>query len=144
MPAPLIPQTAGETIIESPQGTLAFTTERQGKKYLILGFDPFPYLGRENLPMSIFTLNFLDWFISASGGKGQATGELLVFGAAQQELSLTNAKGEKHVVKPGSSSFAKTFYQGVYQLNRGGEPQLFAVNYQEPASRICANANPSI
>ena len=127
---PLIPQIAGETIIESPQGALAFTTERQGKKHLVLGFDPFPYLGRENLPMSIFTLNFLDWFISASGAKGQATGELLVFGAAQQELSLTNPKGEKHVIKPGSNSFANTFYQGIYQLNRGGQRQLFAINYQ--------------
>jgi Ca-activated chloride channel homolog len=127
---PLIPQIAGDTIIESPQGALAFTTERQGKKHLVLGFDPFPYLGRENLPMSIFTLNFLDWFISASGAKDQATGELLVFGAAQQELSLNNPKGEKHVIKPGSNSFAETFYQGIYQLNRGGQRQLFAINYQ--------------
>jgi hypothetical protein len=127
---PLNPQIAGETIIESRQGALAFATERQGKKHLILGFDPFPYLGRENLPMSIFTLNFLDWFISAGGAKGQATGEPFVFGAAQQELSLTNAKGEKHVIKTGSSSFANTFYQGIYQLNRSGQRQLFAINYQ--------------
>ena len=127
---PLIPQIAGETIIESRQGPLAFTMERQGKKYLVFGFDPFPYLGRENLPMSIFTLNFLDWFISAGGAKGQATGELLVFGAAQQELSLTNAKGEKHLIKTDSSSFANTFYQGIYQLIRGGQRQLFAINYQ--------------
>jgi Ca-activated chloride channel homolog len=127
---PLTPLIVGETIIESRQGALAFTTERQGKKHLILGFDPFPYLGRENLPMSIFTLNFLDWFISAGGAKGQATGEPFVFGAAQQELSLINAKGEKHVIKPGLSSFTDTFYQGIYQLNRGGLRQLFAINYQ--------------
>jgi Ca-activated chloride channel homolog len=127
---PLIPQIAGETIIESPQGILAFTTERHGTKHLVLGFDPFPYLGRENLPMSIFTLNFLDWFISARGVKGQATGESFVFGTAQQELPLTTAKGEKYVVKPGSNSFANTFYQGIYQLNRGGQRQLFAINYQ--------------
>jgi hypothetical protein len=82
------------------------------------------------LPMSIFTMNFLDWFISASGAKDQATGELLVFGAAQQELSLNNPKGEKHVIKSGSNSFAETFYQGIYQLNRGGQRQLFAINYQ--------------
>lgn len=127
---PLIPQIAGETIIESLQGTLAYTTERQEKKHLILGFDPFPYLGRENLPMSIFTLNFLDWFLSAGGAKGQATGEPFVFGAAQQELSLTNPKGQNQVIKAGSSSFANTFFQGIYQLNRGGQRQLFAINYQ--------------
>jgi hypothetical protein len=127
---PLTPQVAGDTIIESAEGALAFTTERQGKKHLVLGFDPFPYLGRENLPMSIFTLNFLDWFISAGGGKDQATGEPFVFGAAQQESSLIDPKGEKHVIKPGSNSFATTYYQGIYQLNRGGQRQLFAINYQ--------------
>ena len=127
---PLVPRTAGETIIESPQGTLAVAMEHHGKRHLVLGFDPFPYLGRENLPMSIFTLNFLDWFISASGRKGQATGEPFVFGAAQQELSLTSPTGEKHVVKLGSTSFADTFYHGIYQLNRGGERQLLAINYQ--------------
>jgi Ca-activated chloride channel homolog len=127
---PLVPRTAGETIIESPEGTLAFTMEHQGKRHLVLGFDPFPYLGRENLPMSIFTLNFLDWFISAGGGKGQATGEPVALGAAQQESSLITPQGEKHVVKPGSTSLANTFYHGIYQLNRGGQRQLLAINYQ--------------
>jgi Ca-activated chloride channel family protein len=127
---PLTPQIAGETIIESLQGTLAFTTEGRDKKHLILGFDPFPYLGRENLPMSIFTLNLLDWFISAGGAKAQATGEPFVFGAAQQEVSLIDPKGATHVIKSGSNSFANTFYQGIYELRRGGQRQLFAINYQ--------------
>ena len=39
------------------------------------GFDPFPFLGQENLPMSIFTVNMIDWFFAFSGERGKATGE---------------------------------------------------------------------
>ena len=127
---PIIPLTAGEAIIETVQGPLAFTVERQGNRHLVLGFDPFPYLGRENLPMSIFTLNLLEWFTSVSGGKGRATGEPVALGAAEQESSiLTTPQGQKHVLKPGSSSFANTFHQGIYQLARGAERQILAINY---------------
>ena len=126
---PITPLTAGEVIIESVQGPLVFTIEHKGKRHLLLGFDPFPYLGRENLPMSIFTLNLLDWFTSA-GGEGRATGEPVALEAAQQESILTTPRGDKHVVKSGSSSFANTFYQGIYQLTRGGERQMLAINYQ--------------
>jgi hypothetical protein len=139
---PLVPQTAGETIIETVQGSVAFTLEHQGKRLLVLGFDPFPYLGRENLPMSIFTLNFLDWFISASGTKGRATGEPVALGIAPQESILTTPRGEKHVVKPASTSFTKTFYQGIYQLNRGGDRQLLAINYQSASESDLQDSKP--
>ncbi|HXV83177.1 MAG TPA: BatA domain-containing protein, partial [Candidatus Binatia bacterium] len=51
---PLRPRVTGETIIESPMGPLVFATERSGLHQLALGFDIFPYLGRENLPVSVF------------------------------------------------------------------------------------------
>ena len=63
----LRPQAAGQVILESPNGALVFAVEQRGTRYLTLGFDPLPYLGRENLPMSIFTLNFLDWFFESPG-----------------------------------------------------------------------------
>jgi len=139
---PLVPQTAGETIIETVQGPVAFTIEHQGKRLLVLGFDPFPYLGRENLPMSIFTLNFLDWFISASGTKGRATGEPVALAAAPRESILTTPRGGKHVVKPASTSFTKTFYQGIYQLNRGSDRQLLAINYQSASESDLQHSKP--
>jgi hypothetical protein len=137
---PLIPQTAGETIIESVQGPLAFTIEH--KRVLVLGFDPFPYLGRENLPMSIFTLNLLDWFISASGAKGRATGEPVALGAAQQESILTTPRGEKHEFKGAATSFTNTFYQGIYRLNRGRESQLLAINYHSGSESDLRDSKP--
>ena len=139
---PLIPRTAGEIIIESVQGPLAFTIEHQVKRLLILGFDPFPYLGRGNLPMSIFTLNFLDWFVSAGGARGRTTGEAVAFGADQQQSVLTTPRGEKQVANPGSTSFTDTFYQGIYQLNRGGEGQLLAINYQSASESDLRDSKP--
>jgi hypothetical protein len=93
--------------------------------------------------MSIFTLNLLDWFTSASGGKGRATGEPVALAAAQQESSiLTTPQGQKHVLKPGSSSFANTFRQGVYQLARGGERQMLAINYQSATESDLRDSKP--
>ncbi len=128
---PVRPQAAGDVIIESPQGALAFAIERLGVRHLVLGFDPFPYLGRGNLPMSIFTLNFLDWFFESGSRRGTAGGEPLALGVAGQGGLLTTPLGEKIALDAGASHFAGTYRQGIYQLRRGGENQLFAVNLQD-------------
>jgi len=128
---PLRPKVAGEAIMESPDGPLAFAVESQGVRHLVLGFDPFPYLGRENLPVSIFTLNLLDWFFESAAGKETPTGELLSLGVTRQGDWLVTPKGEKIPLKPGQKNFPQTFTQGIYQLNRAGERELFAVNLQD-------------
>ncbi len=128
---PLNPHVPGERIVESPEGALVFTAQRQGTRYLILGFDPFPYLGRENLPMSIFTLNLLDWFIETAGARDRGTGEALTFGASSQGDLLVNPRGDNFSLKSGATSFNDTFYQGVYQLTRGGQKELLAMNLQD-------------
>ena len=127
---PLKPRIAGEIILESPGGPLAFAAERGGVRQLVLGFDIFPYLGRENLPVSVFTLNLLDWFFHGSGVKGRATGEPLTFGsAAQQGNFLLTPREDKIRLNPGSNSFRSTYFQGIYQLHRGTQRELFAVNF---------------
>jgi len=127
---PLKPQASGDVIIESPQGPLVFAIERRGARHLVLGFDPFPYLGRGNLPMSIFTLNFLDWFFESGSRRGTASGEPLALGVAGQGGLLTTPRGEKITLEPGANNYAETFRQGIYQLRRSGENQIFAVNLQ--------------
>lgn len=128
---PLKPQASGDVIIESPQGPLVFAIERRGARHLVLGFDPFPYLGRGNLPMSIFTLNFLDWFFESGSRRGTASGEPLALGVAGQGGLLTTPRGEKISLEPGANNYAGTFRQGIYQLRRSGENQIFAVNLQD-------------
>lgn len=137
----LKPQTAGEVIIESPNGPLAFAVERQGVRYLALGFDPFPYLGREHLPMSIFTLNLLDWFL-VSGAVSQATGEPIALGALKPGDLMITPKGEKISLKAGYDTFTGTFYQGIYQLDRGNRRELLARNLQDSSESDLRAAAP--
>ena len=128
---PLKPRAAGETIIDSSNGPLAVATDRDRTRYLVLGFDPLPYLGRANLPISIFTLNFLDWFFETSGSRGTGTGAPLEFAAAQAGDRMVTPKAEKIPLNAGVRSFSGTFTQGIYQLNRKGESELFAVNLDD-------------
>ena len=128
---PFKPKIPGETVIESPAGSLVLALERQGVRYLVLGFDPFPYLGRENLPISIFTLNFLDWFLERTGAAGNATGEPIGIGASEEGAFMLTPKGEKQPLRPGSSRFTATFFQGIYQLDHGTGRELLAVNLQD-------------
>jgi Ca-activated chloride channel homolog len=125
---PMRPRVAGEKIIESDAGTLVFAAEQRGFRRAVLGFDIFPYLGRENLPVSVFTLNLLDWFFQASGAEGRVTGAPLTFGAAQQGNFLLTPRGDKITLNPGANNFAATYWQGLYQVDRGAQRDLFAVN----------------
>jgi hypothetical protein len=128
----LKPNIPGETIIEGPEGALVFAAYRQGIPYLVLGFDPFPYLGRANLPMSIFTLNILEWFYASASPRDRTTGDSLTFNRARQGEQVITPKGERVSLTADSNSFSSTFYQGIYQLTRlGGETQLFAVNFED-------------
>jgi hypothetical protein len=126
---PLRPQTAGQVIIEGPGGALAFVVEQGGIRYLTLGFDPLPYLGQNNLPMSILTLNLLDWFFESGGARGQATGEPIPLRSVQPGDSLTTPAGEKVNLQSGVSSFQSTFQQGIYRHSRHGD--LFARNFDD-------------
>ncbi len=130
---PFKPKFPGETLIESPEGGLVFAAERYGVRYLVLGFDPFPYLGKENLPISIFTLNFLDWFIGESGAEGNGTGEPISVRTSEPGAVMVTPKGEQQPLRPGSNSFANTFFQGIYQLSHGKAKELFAVNFYDTA-----------
>ncbi len=128
---PVKPQSPGDVVIESPNGALAFATEQQGVRYLTLGFDPLPFLGRDNLPMSIFTLNFFDWFLDSGDASGQATGEPIRLGLVQPGEVLTTPAGSKVSLKADFGHFSATFYQGLYQRSRGGQSELYARNLQD-------------
>ena len=115
---PLKPQTAGDIIIDSAAGPLAFATERQGARYLVLGFDPLPYLGRENLPMSVFTLNLLDWFFDSRGANSQATGEAIFLGKVSKRRSNDSAGRQK----PGDNPRGGVFWRGIFPRHLSLDP----------------------
>ena len=141
---PLKPQTAGDIVIDSAAGPLAFATERQGVRYLALGFDPFPYLGRDNLPMSVFTLNLLDWFFDSPAANNQATGEAIFLGKVQTGDRIILPGGKSLVITPGAAFFGGAFFQGIYQLKRSGETELFARNLLDRGESDLRTASPIV
>ena len=128
---PLKPQLPGENIVLSAEGSLVFATMKHGLRYLVLGFDPFPFLGQENLPMSIFTVNMIDWFFAFSGGRGKTTGEPIPVSAAQSGDQIITPAGERFSLRPGTTAFPTTRYQGIYQLTRQSGKSLVAVNLRD-------------
>ena len=127
----LNPRMPGESIVRSAEGPLALAITQQGINHLVLGFDPFPYLGQENLPMSIFTVNIVDWFFAFSGGRGRATGEPIEVSAPQAGDRIITPKGEKVSLQPGVNLYPATLYQGIYQLVSQNEKNLIAVNLRD-------------
>ncbi|MFQ5682785.1 MAG: BatA domain-containing protein [Candidatus Binatia bacterium] len=128
---PLKPLSFGETIIQSPEGALALAVEHAGYRYLILGFDPFPYLGQKNLPVSIFTLNLLEWFYQGSGASAMATGKMLPLPENANRGVLLTPRKKRFPLKRESRGFSRTFYQGLYQVIQGQKKKLMAVNFQD-------------
>lgn len=115
----------GDRILETSEGPLAVTMESNGSRYMVLGFDPFPYLGKENLPVSIFTLNLLDWFFEGRRASSTNTGETLKIRPGDTIRPpagpvVTSGRG-------GEVPFAP-LYQGIYELIRAGQTERLAVN----------------
>jgi hypothetical protein len=127
----LNPRLPGETIVRSAEGALVYAASKHGINYLVLGFDPFPYLGQQNLPMSIFTVNMIDWFFAFSGERGNTTGEAITLTGAQSGDRIITPAGERFSLQPGDSAFLNTRYQGIYQLVRGKDKHLIAVNLRD-------------
>ena len=127
----LIPQVPGESIVRSAAGTLLFATMKHGVRYLVLGFDPFPFLGQTNLPMSILTVNIVDWFFALSGAREKATGEPIAVGPAQSGDRIITPAGETLSLRPGTAVFPATLYQGIYQLARQTGKSFIAVNLRD-------------
>ncbi len=121
----------GDAVIQCPEGALAIAVERREFRYLVLGFDPFPYLGRENLPISIFTLNVLQWFNEGIGTASSATGKPLNLEIQPEGAVLLTPKGEKFPLKSTPTPFPQTYFQGIYEVVTGGEREFRAVNLDD-------------
>jgi Aerotolerance regulator N-terminal len=129
----LTARVVAEPILDGPGGTLALTMEHEGFRYAVLGFDPLPYLGRENLPMSIFTLNLFKWFSGALGAGAILAGQPIEFSPLKEGGLVLTPSGERIALKPGTHEFTPTFFQGLYQIAGGDEKQSVAVNFTNVA-----------
>lgn len=123
---------AGAPVIEGPAGTLAAAFERGGFRYAVLGFDPLPFLGRGNLPMSILTLNLLGWLREGVTGMNGSTGDVL--GLASGPLHAPERRGSPAPTRrlpAGTSDVpAPVLFQGIYATGQGGRGRLVGVNFE--------------
>ena len=115
------------SVVNSNLGSLILQGTHQGHRYVVLGFNPFPYLGRSNLPMSILTLNILGYLSNfGSEDAGYRTGEPWIVPAGVS--AIITPSGTKIRVEPGTP-FTRDTEQGVYELiGPGSQKRLRAVN----------------
>lgn len=116
-----------QPVVSGSAGGLMLAGNRRGHRFVATGFNPFPYLGRQNLPMSILSLNMLG-YLAGFGAQtaGYRTGEPWMVPAGVTEIVLPS--GRKESVRAGNL-FAGVTAQGIYTLlGAAGVKRLRAVN----------------
>jgi hypothetical protein len=128
-------------VIGGSGGALMIAGTRQGHRFIATGFNPLPYLGRANLPMSILTLNMLG-NLAGFGGQGTAfkTGEPWLVPAGVNQIVFPSGRTTK--VHPGER-FSSTTTQGIYTLiGANGASTMRAVNLANLATSDLESAPP--
>ncbi len=130
-----------QAVVTGNGGGLMLSGSRQGHRFVATGFNPFPYLGRENLPMSILTLNLLG-SLAGFGAQtgGYRTGEPWRVPAGV--TAIVTPSGRRNAVVAGTL-FTAVNSQGVYQLlGAGGQKSLRAVNLANLSASDLTNNSP--
>ena len=101
-------------VVSGDGGAILLKGERGGHRFVATGFNPFPYLGRRNLPMSVLTLNTISYLAGlGSSGNGYRTGQPWLVPAGIQSVVIPS--GKKIAAQPGTL-FTEVSAQGVYEL----------------------------
>ena len=121
-------------IIHSTAGPLVLAGEQAGNRYVATGFDILPYLGQENLPVSILTLNILGWLADRARGPGHYTTGDVLFpqpspnGANGEYRSTDQIRFPHETAFQPLKSAVLLNQQGVYTLRENGTERRVAVN----------------
>jgi Aerotolerance regulator N-terminal len=101
-------------VVGGDGGALLLKGERGAHRFVATGFNPFPYLGRRNLPMSVLTLNAISYLAGlGSSSSGYRTGQPWLVPAGVERVILPS--GRKKTAHPGTL-FTDVSEQGVYEL----------------------------
>ena len=120
----LSPPAWSKTVVHATPGPLILAGERRGYRYAAVGFDLLPYLGRQNLPVSILTLNLLSWLVGQAGlPPSLKTGTSLTLGGPSPQVS-----GPASQPLPVAGHSLRLLKQGVYRVTEYGQPRRLAVN----------------
>ena len=111
-------------VITATVGPLLLAGERDGRRYVAVGFDLLPYLGKQNLPTSILTLNLLGWLTDQAGQPPSLkTGATLTLTGESAGVRLPSGE----MLTPGGSTIPLR-KQGVYTISENGVERRVAVN----------------
>jgi hypothetical protein len=130
-----------QSVVSGGGGGLILAGQRQGHRFVATGFNPFPYLGRKNLPMSVLTLNLLS-YLAGFGAQtlGFRTGEPWIVPAGVSEIILPSGRTEP--AHPGAP-FTTATWQGIYTLVGSSEKKtLRAVNLNDLNASDLENVPP--
>ena len=107
-------------VVSGQGGGLVLRGEREGHRFVATGFNPFPYLGRKNLPMSVLTLNLLSYLAGLGANAGSYhTGQPWLVPAGVTRVALPS--GAKLNATPGTL-FTDVAAQGIYELSGADAP----------------------
>ena len=130
-----------QAVVTGNGGGLMLSGSRQGHRFVAAGFNPFPYLGRQNLPMSILTLNVLG-SLAGFGAQtgGYRTGEPWMVPAGVTAIALPSRRRE---AAQAGSLFTAVDRQGIYELiETNGQNSLRAVNLADLTASDLTNTPP--
>lgn len=126
-------------VVSGDGGAILLKGERGGHRFVATGFNPFPYLGRRNLPMSVLTLNAISYLAGlGSSSAGYRTGQPWLAPAGVQSVVIPS--GKKIAAQPGTL-FTEVSEQGVYELiGPGGAKIPRAVNLADLTESDLSNS----
>src|SRR5713101_5090519 len=126
-------------VVSGDGGAILLKGERGGHRFVATGFNPFPYLGLRNLPMSVLTLNAISYLAGlGSSSAGYRTGQPWLVPAGVQSVIIPS--GKKIVAQPGTL-FTEVSEQGIYELiGPGGAKTPRAVNLADLTESDLSNS----
>jgi hypothetical protein len=88
-------------VVGGDGGALLLKGERGAHRFVATGFNPFPYLGLRNLPMSVLTLNAISYLAGLGGSSiGYRTGQPWLAPAGVERVIVPS--GKKKTARPGT------------------------------------------
>ena len=80
-------------VVGGDGGALLLKGDRGAHRFVATGFNPFPYLGKRNLPMSVLTLNAISYLAGlGSTSSGYRTGQPWLVPAGVDSVILPSGK----------------------------------------------------
>ena len=127
----------GEQLLSLPQGVVLFGGETRGNRYVVSGFELFPFEGKTSPVLSIMTLNMFNWLFNASGNTTSMQPGALV---PQMDGALSaNLLPSNHEIKIGQV----VPQPGVLVLtNNKADSKLYAYNFFSAVESDLENTAP--